>query len=225
MLNVYFCNFDERHRPDVIRMGASSTRNKLDAREFKNKRIYDVLITTYLDKETDPCNNGQMSYPDDPFFDALGIGNETPGDYDILTSLYFAETMDYLNHHYAVAHRNWKKSGTHDDFKTFVGQRAYLYYYFLWLQDVPILKNLAVAALPENVVHESLTSERGIARQNVLTNNKRQKKNDGMVAAFTAIGEASQSKVRLLQKRLEQAEAQVGFARERHVLNKSREAS
>jgi len=220
VLNVYF---DERHRPDVLRMGAISTRNELDAREFKNKRIYDALVITYLDRETDPCDNGQMSYPDDPFFGALGIGNETPDDYDILTSLYFAEAMDYLNHHYAVAHRNWKKSGTHDDFEKFVGQRAYLYYYFLWLQDVPILKNLAVAALPENVVQESQTSVIGIAPPNVGASYKRQKKNDGMVAAFTAIGAASQSKVDLLQKRVDQAEVQVGFARERHGLNKSRE--
>ena len=77
VLNVYF---DERHRPDVLRMGAISTRNELDAREFKNKRIYDALVITYLDRETDPCDNGQMSYPDDPFFGALGIGNETPDD-------------------------------------------------------------------------------------------------------------------------------------------------
>ena len=64
MLNVYF---DERHRPEVIWMGASSTRNELDARNFKNKRIYDALVLTYLDKETDPCDNGVLSSPDEPF--------------------------------------------------------------------------------------------------------------------------------------------------------------
>ena len=220
VLNVYF---DERHRPDVIQMGASSTRNELDAREFKNKRVYDALVLTYLDRETDPCDNGAMSYPDNPFFDSLGISNETPDNYNVLTSLYFAEAMDYMNHHYAVAHRNWKKSGTHDDFEKFVGQRPYLYYYFLWLQDVPILKNLAVAALPENVVQESQTSKKGTAPKVSAFNNKRQKKNDGMVAAFTAIGAASQDKVILLQKRIDQAEVQVGFARERHGLHRSRE--
>jgi hypothetical protein len=173
VLNVYF---DERHWPDVIRMGASSTRNELDAREFKNKRIYDALVITYLDRETDPCDNGQMSFPDDPFFDALGIDNDTPDDYDTLTPLYFAETMEYLNFHYAVAHRNWKKSGTHDDFEKFVGQRAYLYYYYLWLVDVPILKNLAVAALPNNVIQESHTSVTELPRQkSVQATNARRK--------------------------------------------------
>ena len=46
VLNEYF---DERHRPDVIKMGASKTRSELDAREFKNKRIYDTLVHTYLE--------------------------------------------------------------------------------------------------------------------------------------------------------------------------------
>ena len=162
-----------------------------------------------------------MSYPDDPFFDALGIDNDTPDDYDLLTSLYFAEVMDYLNFHYAVAHRNWKKSGTHDDLEKFIGQRPYLYYYHLWLVDVPILKNLAVATLPDSVVQESQTSETGTALPKLT--NKRLKKNDGMVAALTAIGAASQDKVVLLKKRIEQAEVQVGFARERHGLNRSQE--
>ena len=80
-----------------------------------------------------------------------------------------------------------------------------------------------MAALPENVVQESQTSESGIAPPKPGASYKRQKKNDGMVAAFTAIGAASQSKVDLLQKRVDQAEVQVGFARERHGLNKSRE--
>jgi hypothetical protein len=91
VLNVHF---DERHRPDVMKIGASSTRNKLDACNFKNKRIYDALVITYLDRETDPCDNSQMSFPENPFFDANGTDSDTPNDYNPLTSLYFAETMD-----------------------------------------------------------------------------------------------------------------------------------
>jgi hypothetical protein len=222
VLNV---SFNERHRPDVLKIGATSTRAELDARSFKNKVIFDSLVSTYLATDTDPVDLGVMSFPDDPFFDSLGIDDKCPGNYDPLTSLYFAEVMDYLNFHYATSHRNWKKSGTHNDFEMFVGQQPYLYYYHLWLVEIPILKNLAVALLPKNVGTESQTSESGNNTSTCTDEGGGKQKKSGMVAAFSLIGTASVDKIALLKQRIVQKEAQVGFAWERHGLAKSRELS
>ena len=46
-----------------------------------------------------------------------------------------------------------------------------------------------------------------------------------MVAAFSLIGTASVNKIALLKQQIMQKETQVGFARERHGLAKSRELS
>ena len=64
--------------------------------------------------------------------------------------------MGYINHHYQVAYRKNKQSGNHDDFVKFVGSRHFLYYYHLWLCQVPHLLNFAVPLLPKYALRESI---------------------------------------------------------------------
>ena len=72
----------------------------------------------------------------------------------------FSIFMVYINHHYQVAYRNNKKSGSHDDFVNFVGSGGpFIYYYHLWLCQVPHLLNFAVPLLPSYAFHESTETD------------------------------------------------------------------
>ena len=67
----------------------------------------------------------------------------------------FEAILDYINHHYQVADRKNKQSGSHSDFENFVGTRYFLFYYHLWLNEAPNLLNFAVAELPSSAFRES----------------------------------------------------------------------
>jgi hypothetical protein len=41
---------DKRHRPDVLKLGGTATKEELDARKFSHKSIYEKRLSTYLDK-------------------------------------------------------------------------------------------------------------------------------------------------------------------------------
>ena len=72
-----------------------------------------------------------------------------------LTMNDFEAILEYINHHYRIAHRRNKQSGSHSDFENFVGTRYYLFYYHLWLNEDPNLLIFAVAELPSNAFWES----------------------------------------------------------------------
>jgi hypothetical protein len=55
---------------------------------------------------------------------------------------------------YAVVRDNNKRSGNHDDFINFCGNRPDVYYLHLWLQLKPSFENLVVAELPADVFME-----------------------------------------------------------------------
>ncbi len=72
-----------------------------------------------------------------------------------MTANDFEAILEYINHHYQIAYRRNKQSGSHCGFETFVGTRDFLFYYHLWLNEVPNLLNFAVAELPSNAFRES----------------------------------------------------------------------
>ena len=66
--------------------------------------------------------------------------------------------MDYIHQHFRISYRNGKTSGKHSVFGKFVGNKAYLFYYFLWLQEVPHFMTFAVPQLPAGALRQSKTS-------------------------------------------------------------------
>jgi hypothetical protein len=72
-------------------------------------------------------------------------------EFDVLTSEELKDVMEHINHWYRHAHRNRKKSCNHGKFEDFVGDKPFVYYYHLWLQEIPRLLSLAVPTLPETV--------------------------------------------------------------------------
>lgn len=151
VINVYMCN---KHRSDVLRLGQPPTLAELDARRFRHKFIFDRLVVTYNDDEDDDCII--LAFPEDEYWDQVGIDADYAKKYDVLTSKDFSLVMGYINHHYQVAYRKNKQSGNHDDFVKFVGSRHFLYYYHLWLCQVPHLLNFAVPLLPKYAFRESI---------------------------------------------------------------------
>jgi hypothetical protein len=153
LINVYM---DERHRPDVLKLGGTATKDELDARKFTHKSIYDKLLVTYLDKTI--IHVGELAFSEQTYFKDLSLPDKYPASFDIITSLEFKQGMDYIHHHFRISYRNCKTSGNHSVFGKFVGNRAYLFYYFLWLQEVPHFMTFAVPQLPAGVLRQSKTS-------------------------------------------------------------------
>ena len=141
--------------------------------------------------------------------------------------------MEYLNYHYQDAFRKFKLSGNHDNFEKFVGTRVYLYYYYLWLQQVPGFHSLAVPTLPASVLRDS--GGTGSSSASPLTVDtpvpKQAKRGDGsdhragMSAAMSAIGTASANRVLLLKELNEQHASMALLHKERHNLALERELS
>jgi hypothetical protein len=152
IINVYM---DERHRPDVLKLGGTATKEELDARKFSHKSIYDKLLLTYLDETI--IHVGELAFSEQTYFKDLSLPENYPATFDTITSLEFKQGMNYIHHHFRVSYRNCKTSGNHSVFGKFVGNRAYLFYYFLWLQEVPHFMTFAVPALPAEALRQSRT--------------------------------------------------------------------
>ena len=170
VINVYMC---EQHRSDVLMLGQPPTMAELDVRKFRHKYIFDRLITTFLDDEDDDSNN--LAFSQDPYWEQMGIDNCYPKTYDTLSSVEFSMAMGYINYHYQIAYRNNKKSGSHDDFVNFVGSRPYIYYYHLWLCQVPHLLNFAVPLLPKSSFRESTDSAKSSSLSSKTVGSKKGK--------------------------------------------------
>jgi hypothetical protein len=154
-INVYF---DEMHRVDVSRLGEPPSMGTLDARQFRNKDVFDKLLKSYLAMSIASDHIHLIAFADNPYLQAMGVvSGDVPfaSEFDVLTSEELKDVMEYINHWYQHAHRNSKKSGNHGNFEDFVGDKPYIYYYHLWLQEIPHLFALAVPTLPVNVVRES----------------------------------------------------------------------
>ena len=158
-INVYF---DELHRADVSRLGEPPSMRDLDIRQFRNKDVYDKLLKTYLALSVAADHIHLIAFPDNPYLQAMGLlSGDVPfaAEFDVLTSEELKDVMEYINHWYRHAHRNSKKSGNHGNFEDFVGDKPFVYYYHLWLQEIPHLFSLAVPTLPDTVGRESIIVE------------------------------------------------------------------
>ncbi len=158
-INVYF---DELHRADVSRLGEPPSMRDLDIRQFRNKGVFDKLLKTYLAMSIAADHIHLIAFPDNPYLQAMGLlSGDVPfaAEFDVLTSEELKDVMEYINHWYRHAYRNSKKSGNHGNFEDFVGDKPFVYYYHLWLQEIPHLLSIAVPTLPETVVRESTIVE------------------------------------------------------------------
>ena len=184
-INVWF---DERNRLEIVNMGSSPTIKELDARKkFANKPTYDKLLLTYLDISADNMAIDYIGF-DDQYLNDCGISDEYASQFDTLTSEDLCKVLDYVVYWYNVADRNNKTSGmyyvqpttiillsallahvlssriletgNHADFNQFVGSRPYVYYYHLWLLEIPHLRFLAVPELSNPVFRISMSAKK-----------------------------------------------------------------
>jgi hypothetical protein len=175
-INVWF---DDRSRIDIVNMGASPSIRELDSRKkFSKKSTYDKLLATYLDDSAENSGLNFIGFSDE-YLNDCGIADEYAAEFDILTSEELCNVLDYIVHWYNVSYRNNKTSGmclscyngsknkccditnilvhscsttgNHADFHQFVGSRPYVYYYHLWLVEIPHLSFLAVPQLSTTV--------------------------------------------------------------------------
>ena len=120
--------------------------------------MFDKLLKTYLTMSIAADHIHLTAFPDNTYLQALGLlSGDVPfaAEFDVLTSEELKDVMEHVNHWYRHAHRNSKKSGNHGNFEGFVGDKPFVYYYHLWLQEVPHLLSLAVPHLPETLARKS----------------------------------------------------------------------
>ncbi len=118
--------------------------------------MYEALLGLYLDEWNNDA--AMFAFPDHVFW-TLVTGTRLDvafSELDLgLTANDIAAILEYINHHYQIAYRRNKQSGSHSDFENFVGTRHYLFYYHLFLNQAPHLLNFAVAELPSDVFREN----------------------------------------------------------------------
>ena len=107
--------------------------------------MYRAFLSQYLDEDDNDA--ATFAFPDHVFWTLIGTRRDVGF---ALTTNDFEAILEYINHHYRVAHQRNKQSPLHSDFENFVGTRYYLFYYHLWLNKAPNLLNFAVAELPSN---------------------------------------------------------------------------
>ena len=134
----------------VLNLGLPQTKANLDSRMSPRCHVYKALLSQYHDKDNNAA--ATFSFPDHAFWTLTGTHCDVAfSEFDFaLTTNDFEAILEYINHHYRVAHQRNKQSGSHSDFDNFVGTRYYLFYYHVWLNKAPTLLNFAVAELPSN---------------------------------------------------------------------------
>ncbi len=82
---------------------------------------------------------------------SCGIDADRASEFDVLTSLELKQVLDHVVYWYNVSLRKNRASGNHADFHQFVGCRPFVYYYHMWLLEIPHSSFLAVPTLDETV--------------------------------------------------------------------------
>ena len=147
-INVWF---EKRNRADIMSMGESPTIQELDAWQFANKRTYDKLLRCYSDTSVENDAINYIGFGGDEYLLSCGITENHASNFDIITSRELKQVLDDVVHWYNISLRNNRTSGNHADFHQFVGCRPFVYYYHLWLMEIPHLSFLAVPVLDTSV--------------------------------------------------------------------------
>jgi len=138
LTRIIACYFDSSIRSAMQSVGNSVTKDELDSRDFKFK-AYSKLLELY----NDPAKLVEHPLED---CDAIDTAKSTEA------------VMKFINYHYKHAYDKWDRSGSHDNFGNFVGNKAYLVEYWKLLHDTDdaVLNSYATAELPSEVFHSSL---------------------------------------------------------------------
>ena len=174
-------------------------------------------MQSYLDTTV---NNDAISFAGfgtDKYLLSCGIRENYSSTFDILTSKELKQVLDYIVHWYNVSLRNNKTSGNHADFHQFVGCRPFVYYYHLWLMEIPHLSFLAVPVLDLTVRRVSTERDDDESRSNTTTrskagsNRKRGKSSDdSMLSAASAANAVSkqqqEKKLKVIESHLKAME-------------------
>ena len=122
VINVYMC---QQNRSLVMDLGRPSTKANLDSCTSPHRHVYEALLSQYLDENNDDA--ALFAYPDHVFWTLTGIRRDIAfSEFDCaLTTNDFEAILEYINHHYQIAYRRNKQSGSHCDFENFVGTRYF----------------------------------------------------------------------------------------------------
>ena len=122
VFNVYMC---QRNRSLVMDLGCPPTKANLDSRTSPHRHVYEALLSQYLDENDDDA--ALFAYPDHVFWTLTGIRRVIAfSEFDFALASYdFEAIFECINHHYQIAYRRNKQSGSHCDFENFVGTRYF----------------------------------------------------------------------------------------------------
>jgi hypothetical protein len=153
--HVILTNFLQELHISVTGLGENPTAKQLDnSKQFLHADKYAKLAEVYNSDRNDlktfktfVCNH--QLYAD------AGVPANQPSDFNKLSPLEFCQTMDYINLHYQDVKRSCTKSGSHDQFASYVGTHSYLFLYDENLKVAP-LQSLARQKLPKGFGSNSL---------------------------------------------------------------------
>jgi hypothetical protein len=144
LLNVLF---SDEISPKFLTIGAKKDKNLLDTGLAANDEYFWQEVA---EKYQDVNDDYECLAWDDPLFDDIDASVALPHSWSKLREIYKG-----LSKLYSEAFENHKKSGNHDDFVNFCGNRGEVYYLHLWLQEKPQMESLVLSNLPDDVFFDS----------------------------------------------------------------------
>jgi len=139
--------FSDEISPKFLTIGAKKDKNLLDTGLAANDEYFWQEVA---EKYQDVNDDYECLAWDDPLFDDIDASVALPHSWSKLREIYKG-----LSKLYSEAFENHKKSGNHDDFVNFCGNRGEVYYLHLWLQEKPQMESLVLSNLPDDVFFDS----------------------------------------------------------------------
>jgi hypothetical protein len=144
LINVLF---SDEVSPKFLTIGAKKDKNLLDTGLAANDEYFWQEVA---DKYQEMNDDYECLAWDDPLFDDVDALVMLPHTWSKLREIYKG-----LSKLYSDAFENHNKSGNHDDFIYFCGNRGEVYYLHLWLQEKPQMEPLVISNLPDDVFYDS----------------------------------------------------------------------
>lgn len=202
-LGTYFC-FINAYTHQSLRVAVVSLGNRLNLPQLdiKGKPHIEVykLIAELFNSETEGM--GLVLLKDDVLENA-GVRTDEASFFDELTWEDCMVLLQHINAKYTIAIWNCRKSGSHDEFRQYVGNTPWLLYYHYLLEECGLeLASLATADMPSDVVRYSIKEEKEAFVSLTLDTNTRRHKTIGEanMKSFSLMVKSSEDKIGLMRE-------------------------
>ena len=144
----------------------------LDKRKkIPHSNVWEALAIFYAEYPNEELDTLPITMGKPDVYNSFKIEASSPANFDLMDAEDLYLLHSFLMKRYNIAHRNFKKSGSHGHFDNFIGRdwlvSPALYYFYLRLTECgnDSHKSQTTNTLPDGLLMESITDETGSAKK------------------------------------------------------------